>query len=179
MILDQHWYDLWQSPRCKGLFLSLNFGSNNNRKQMHFCCLMLHWESCSLPSFFSVFQAGMAAVAVSGKQGELEEEEAPMKIGSSVAWNRKRDWGGLEHVCHLLASFLDDVFKVLLLLFLPALSKMDRAAARWWWWAWQHKKKNRLKYNIVVLEDFFDDCSIYIPGSKKETGYSVFPTHSR
>ena len=55
MILDQHWYDLWQSPRCKGLFLSLNFGSNNNRKQMHFCCLMLHWESCSLPSFFLCF----------------------------------------------------------------------------------------------------------------------------
>ena len=144
--------------RCKGLFLSLNFGSNNNRKQMHFCCLMLHWESCSLPSFFSVFQAGMVgAPAVSGKQAE-----APMKIGSS-AWNRKRDWGGLEHVCHLLASFLDDVFKVLLLSCqLSPLSKMDRAA-RWWWWAWQHKKKNRLKYNIVVLEDFFDDCSIY-PG---------------
>ena len=164
--------------RCKGLFflLTLAVTTTENKCIFALCCT---GNLAVFHLFFSVFQAGMAVAAVSGKQGELEEEEAPMKIGSSVAWNRKRDWGGLEHVCHLLASFLDDVFKVLLLLFLPALSKMDRAAARWWWWAWQHKKKNRLKYNIVVLEDFFDDCSIYIPGSKKETGYSVFPTHSR
>ena len=166
-------------PVAKGFFFLLTLAVTTTENKCIFAALCCTGNLAVFHLFFSVFQAGMAVAAVSGKQGELEEEEAPMKIGSSVAWNRKRDWGGLEHVCHLLASFLDDVFKVLLLLFLPALSKMDRAAARWWWWAWQHKKKNRLKYNIVVLEDFFDDCSIYIPGSKKETGYSVFPRHSR
>ena len=107
-------------------FLSLNFGSNNNRKQMHFC-LMLHWESCSLPSFFLCFS------------GQQASEEAPMKIRGSGTGKE------IEGVLSMFAIFQP--------LFLMMFSKcfccrttlkngprMGLATQR---------KKNRVKYNNV------------------------------
>ena len=77
-------------PVAKGFFFLLTLAVTTTENKCIFAALCCTGNLAVFHLFFSVFQAGMAAVAVSGKQGELEEE-APMKIGSSVAWNRKRD----------------------------------------------------------------------------------------
>ena len=72
----------------------------------------------------------------------------PMKIG----WNRQRDWGGLEHVCHLLASFLDDVFKVRPASQRPQLSPLY--SQKWTVWAIEYDEPSN---TLPILWIFFDE----------------------
>ena len=86
MILDQYigmTYD--KVPVAKGFFFLLTLAVTTTENKCIFAALCCTGNLAVFHLFFSVFQAGMAVAAVSGKQAE-----APMKIGSS-AWNRKRD----------------------------------------------------------------------------------------